>query len=55
MNNTCLAFQTSKTTIYKPQTSELKSISKFQLRVSLEELWKIYDFLYSNLEQVKQK
>ena len=30
-NNTRLAFQTSKTTICRPQTSELKSISKFQL------------------------
>ena len=30
-NNTRLAFQTSKTTIYRPQTSELKSIFKFQL------------------------
>ena len=31
VNNTRLAFQTSKTTIYRPQTSELKSISKFKL------------------------
>ena len=31
INNTCLAFLTSVTTIYRVQTSELKSISKFQL------------------------
>ena len=31
INNTRLAFQTSITTIYRLQTSELKSISKFQL------------------------
>ena len=31
INNTRLAFQTSKTTIYRPHTPELKSISKFQL------------------------
>ena len=31
INNTPLAFQTSKTTIYRPHTPELKSISKFQL------------------------
>ena len=34
INNTRLAFQTSKTTIYRPQTSELKSISKLQLLFS---------------------
>ena len=33
INNTRLAFQTSKTTIYRPHTPELKSISKFQLLV----------------------
>ena len=27
INNTCLVFQTSKTTIYRPYTPELKSIS----------------------------
>ena len=31
INNTRLAFLTSITTIHRPQTSELKSISKFQL------------------------
>ena len=31
INNTRLAFQTSKTTIYRPHTPELKFISKFQL------------------------
>ena len=31
INNTRLAFQTCKTTIYRPHTPELKSISKFQL------------------------
>ena len=31
INNTRLAIQTSKTTIYRPHTPELKSISKFQL------------------------
>ena len=38
---------TSKTTIYRPHTSELKSISIVSIIVSLEELWKIYDLLYS--------
>ena len=31
INTTRLAFQTSKTTIYRPHTPELKSMSKFQL------------------------
>ena len=31
INNARLAFKTSKTTIYRPHTPELKSISKFQL------------------------
>ena len=31
VNNTLLAFRTSKTIIYRPHTPELKSISKFQL------------------------
>ena len=31
INNTRLAFQTSKTTIYRPETSTLKPIPKFQL------------------------
>ena len=31
INNTSHAFQTYKTTIYRPHTPELKSISKFQL------------------------
>ena len=31
INNTRLAFQTSRTTIYRPHTPELKFISKFQL------------------------
>ena len=39
INNTHLAFQTSKTTIYRPQTSQLKSISTFQLLF----YWKIFE------------
>ena len=31
INNTRFAFQTSKTTIYRPHTPELMSLSKFQL------------------------
>ena len=55
INNTRLAFQTSTTTIYRPQTSELKCISKFQLlfhRKNFEKL--VYDLLYSTLKQEKQ-
>ena len=57
INNTCLAFQTSKTTnIYRPQTSELKSISKFKLLFHWKNFKKlIYELLYSNLKQVKKE
>ena len=55
INNTRLAFQTSKTTIYRPQTSELKSISKFKLLFHWKNFEKLIDDrLYSTLEQVKQ-
>ena len=54
INNTRLAFQTSKTTIYRPHTPELKSISKFQLLFHWRNFEKIYDLLHSTLKQVKQ-
>ena len=54
INNTRLAFQTSKTTIYRAQTSELKSISKFKLLFHWKNFEKlIYYLLYSTLKQLK--
>ena len=54
--NTRLAFQTSKTTIYNKQATNFRIKVHIQISiiVSLEELWKIYDLLYSILKQVKQ-
>ena len=45
INNTRLAFQTSITTIYRLQTSELKSISKFQLLFHWKNFEKIIFYL----------
>ena len=47
-------FLTSITTIHRPQTSELKSLSKFQLLFHWKNFEKYYDLLYSTLKQVKQ-
>ena len=47
INNTCLAFQISITTSYKPHTPELNCISKFQLLFHWKNLENIWSFTLS--------
>ena len=52
LNNTRLAFQTSKTTTYRPLTPEIESISKYQLLFHWTDFEK-YMIFYTLLKQVK--
>ena len=54
INNTRLAFQTSKTRIYRPKTSKLKSISKFQLLFHLKKFEKYMIFHTLSWNHVKR-
>ena len=47
INNTRLAFLTSITTTHKPQTSALKSISKFQLLFHWKNYFEKYMIFYA--------